>query len=82
MDIFPAVWAGCCVVVGFSSVVVLFVALLEVLKPPTNVFLTIAFLSCYCLLSFSLFFKFGMIAVFDCGTALQLIWVEVLAAYV
>ena len=44
MDIFPAVWAGCCVVVGFSSVVVLFIALLEVLKPPTNVFLTIAFL--------------------------------------
>ena len=36
MDIFPAVWAGCCVVVGFSSVVVLFVALLEVLKPPTT----------------------------------------------
>ena len=80
MDIFPAVWAGCCVVVGFSSVVVLFVALLEVLKPPTNVFLTIAFLLMSAQLQ--LVFKFGMIAVFDCGTALQLIWVEVLAAYV
>ena len=57
----------------------LFVVLLEVLKPPTHVFSTILVLR---LLSFSMFFKLGMIAAFDYGIALQLIWVGVLAAYV